>query len=176
MVEKMRLMELFEKRYSVRRFLPQAVPEKELDEILQAGRLAPSAHSVQPQRVLVVKSEEGLAKLRKITPSVFNAPLVLIVCGDRSVAWVNPWDKINCAEMDSSIVTTLMMLKATEAGIGSCWICNFERKLVKEAFDIPEKYDVECLLLLGYSDIEPAKHHYERTPLENTVFYEHFDR
>jgi nitroreductase len=174
MVEKTQLMKLFEQRYSVRRYLPQAIPEKELNEILQAGRLAPSAHNVQPQRILVVKSDEGLSKLRKITSCVFNAPLVLIVCGDRSVAWVNPWDKISCAEMDSSIVTTLMMLKATEAGIGSCWICNFERKSVKEAFDIPEKYDVECLLLLGYPDMEPAKYHYERVPLEDTVFYERF--
>lgn len=77
--------------------------------------------------------------------------------------------------MDSSIVTTQMMLKATEAGIGSCWICNFERKLVKEAFAIPENYDVECLILLGYADIEPSKAHLERVPLEETVFYEHFD-
>jgi nitroreductase len=170
----MQLMKLFEQRYSVRRFLPQSISEKELNEILQAGRLAPSAHNVQPQRILVVKNDEGLVNLRKITPSVFNAPLVLIICSDKSVAWVNPWDKISCAEMDASIVTTLMMLKATEAGIGSCWICNFERKLVKKAFNIPEEYDVECLLLLGYSNIEPSKAHFERIPLEETVFYEHF--
>jgi len=170
----MQLMELLEKRFSVRRFLPQAVPEKDLDEILQAGRIAPTAHNTQPQRILVVKSAEGLAKLRAITPRVFNAPLVLIVCGDRSAAWVNPFDKISCAEMDSSIVTTLMMLKATESGIGSCWICNFERKLVKEAFSIPEKYDIECLLLLGYADIGSTKARSGRIPLEETVFYEHF--
>lgn len=170
----MQLMKLIEQRFSVRGFLPQAIPEKELNEILQAGRLAPSAQNMQPQRILVVSRVKGLAKLREITHDVFNAPLVLIVCSDKAVAWVNPWDKISCAEMDSSIVTTLMMLKATEAGIGSCWICNFERKLVKEAFTIPEEYDVECLLLLGYPNIEPSKAHYERNPLEETVFYEHF--
>ncbi len=170
----MRMMELFEKRFSVRRFLPKKIPDNELDEILQAGRLAPSAHNKQPQRVLVVRSEEGLAKLRKITPRVYDAPLVLIVCGDRTAAWANPFDDISCAQMDASIVTTLMMLRATEVGIGSCWICNFERKLVKEAFAIPENYDVECFLLLGYSDIEPSKAHSDRVSLKETVFHEHF--
>ena len=105
---------------------------------------------------------------------MFNAPIVLIVCGDRDVAWANPWDSISCAEMDCSIVTTQMMLKATEAGIGSCWICNFERKLVKEAFDIPSNYDLECLLLLGYLDLDPSPLHSMRKSLNETVFYEHF--
>jgi nitroreductase len=170
----MELMELFEKRHSVRKFLPNALPQKILDEILEAGRLAPSAHNAQPQKILVVRSEEGLAKLRAITPRVFNAPLVLIVCSDKDVAWVNPWDNISSAMMDCSVATTQMMLKATEADIGSCWICNFERKLVKEAFNIPKNYDLECLLLLGYPDLKPSPYHSMRKPLSETVFYEHF--
>ena len=60
----MQLMELLEKRYSVRKFLSGTVPENVLEEILEAGRLAPSAHNAQPQKILLVKSEEGLAKLK----------------------------------------------------------------------------------------------------------------
>ena len=44
----------------------------------------------------------------------------------------------------------------------------------QEAFDIPSNYDLECLLLLGYLDLDPSPLHSMRKSLNETVFYEHF--
>ncbi|HQC47891.1 MAG TPA: nitroreductase family protein, partial [Candidatus Syntrophosphaera sp.] len=49
----MEIIELIASRASVRDFLPDPIPEEILKEILEAGRLAPSAQNRQPWRYLV---------------------------------------------------------------------------------------------------------------------------
>ena len=77
-------------RYSVRNYEAKAVEDEKLLQILEAGRVAPTAANKQPQRILVVREKEGLEKL-KTAANIFNAPMALIICGDRSTAWVRPW-------------------------------------------------------------------------------------
>jgi len=44
-------LELAEKRRSVRAYKPDPVPEDQLQQVLEAGRLAPSAVNKQPWRL-----------------------------------------------------------------------------------------------------------------------------
>ena len=88
----MKFSELAAQRYSVRRFDSRPVEQDVLDQILETGRLAPTAKNLQPQRIYVVRSEALLAKLRTITTMTFDAPQVLIICADPSEAWVNPFN------------------------------------------------------------------------------------
>ena len=52
----MSFMDLCQERYSVRRFDPRPVEDEKISQILEAGRIAPTACNYQPQRVYVVKS------------------------------------------------------------------------------------------------------------------------
>ena len=49
----MSFLELAKKRYSVRKFSDKKVEKEKLDLILEAGRIAPTAHNNQPQRIIV---------------------------------------------------------------------------------------------------------------------------
>ena len=60
----MDFLELAAKRYSVRKFKEEKVRQEDLDKILKAGMLAPTAHNDQPQRILVINSDEALEKLK----------------------------------------------------------------------------------------------------------------
>ena len=82
----MDFLQLAKARYSVRAYQPRAVEEKKLLKVLEAARVAPTAANRQPQRILVVRSEEGRKKLEKAA-NTFQAPVVLVVCADRSQAW-----------------------------------------------------------------------------------------
>ena len=64
----MEFTEVIKERYSCKKFDGRAVEKDQLEAILQAGRLAPTAKNLQEQRVYVVQSEEGLAKIDKLTP------------------------------------------------------------------------------------------------------------
>lgn len=57
------MKEIIQGRRSVRAFLPKPVPAHELDEILEAGRWAPSPHGRQPWRFAVLTKRETRERL-----------------------------------------------------------------------------------------------------------------
>ena len=59
--------ELAQARYSLRKFSDRPVEQEKLDLILEAARCAPTAHNLQPQRVLVLRSPEAREKAHKAT-------------------------------------------------------------------------------------------------------------
>lgn len=170
----MEFLDLAKKRYSVRSYLPKAVEQEKLDQILEAGRVAPTGANRQPQRVLVVQSKEGLEKVSKAA-NIYGAPLALIVCGKPSLAWVRGYDQKNIMEIDATIVTDHMMLEAADLGLGSVWICHFNPAVLRQEFSIPEDLTPVNLLAVGYAAEEPAsagRHKELRKPLRDTVSFE----
>lgn len=167
-------MELAKERYSVRKFSDKKVEDEKLELILEAGRIAPTAKNYQPQRTLVLRSEENIAKLNKLTPCVYGATTALLVCGDKNVAWVNEQDGVNSANVDAAIVATHMMLEAWELGVGSCWVGVFHNEEATEMFELPEGYYPVCILMLGYpaDGCKPAGLHFKKVDKEQTVFYD----
>ena len=167
----MEFSDLIRSRYSVRKYADKPVEEEKLQKVLAAGAAAPTAKNQQPQHIYVLESKEAIEKIRAITRCAFDAPVVLLVCGDREQAWTNPFNGRNSAEMDCSIVTTQMMLQAQELGLGTCWVCWFDTQQTKEAFGIPESQEVFALLPLGYpaEGSKPSAMHDSRKALEETV-------
>ena len=167
----MNFYELSRARYSVRKYAQKPVEDEVLRKVLEAGATAPTAKNLQPQRIYVLKSPEAIEKIRGITRCAFDAPVVLLVCGDTNEAWVNPFNNRSSAEMDCSIVTTQMMLQAQELGLGTCWVCWFDTELTKKTFNIPENQEVFALLPLGYpAEVsKPSAMHDSRKALEETV-------
>ena len=82
----MTFMELAKNRYSERFFDPRPVEQEKLDQILEAGRIVPTACNYQPQRIMVLQSPEAVAKVRGLTRYAFNAPVVLLVCANMDEA------------------------------------------------------------------------------------------
>lgn len=165
--------DLLVERYSVRDYDERPIEEEKLQKILEAGRMAPTAVNFQPQRIFVLKSKEAVQKMRSVTRMAFNAPVILLVCYDKTVSWKADkyGDKYDVGEMDASIVTSLMMMQATELGIGSLWVRGYKTADIVEAFNLPENMVPVCLLLLGYaSENDKAKRkNTSRLPLEETV-------
>ena len=161
-------------RYSLRKFSQAPIEPEKLALVLEAGRNAPTAHNNQPQRIILVSQKENLARLSEITSFVFGAPVCMIVCADKQSAWVNTFDNRSSAETDAAIVTTQMMLQAHALGLGTCWVCYFDRDAVRKAFNIPDAWEIECLLPMGYpaDDAQPGPRHTQRLPLQKTVFEE----
>lgn len=57
----------------------QKSSQEKLDIILEAGRVAPTGANRQPQRLIVVRSQEGMERLARCTRD-FGAPCAVIVC------------------------------------------------------------------------------------------------
>ena len=173
----MDFLELVKKRYSVRKFSDKKVEQSKLDLILEAGRVAPTAVNYQPQRMLVIESEESLSKLKECTPYHFNAPLAILICYDSSVSWKRHYDKKDMGDIDSSIVTTQMMLEIANLGLGTTWVGHFSPELIKEKFNLPEYLVPVALLPIGYpsEDYVPNKLHNIRHDIQETVLFNSFE-
>ena len=170
----MSFIDLAKNRYSCRAFTAQAVEPEKLAQVLEAGRLSPTAVNGQPVFVKVLKSEESLAKLRSITRMAYNAPVVIMVCYDENKVYspVTYHDDFKSGIMDSSIVTTSMMMQATDLGLATLWARGFNASEIEKAFDFPANIKLACFLDVGYADPEnggPSPRHPVRKPMGEFV-------
>lgn len=172
----MDFLELAKDRYSVRKFCDKKVEKEKLDLILEAGRVAPTAVNYQPQRILVLDTEDALSKLKTCTTYHFHAPLALLICYDNTVSWKRSYDDKDMGEVDVSIVTTHMMLEVANLGLGSTWVGHFDPQKIKEVFELPENIIPVVLLPIGYPDETSVPHlyHDKRFDIGVTVFYNSF--
>ena len=125
----MDFLSLAKKRYACRKYTAQKVEQAKLDTILEAGRVAPTGANRQPQRLIVVRSEEGMARLARCTRD-FGAPCAIIVCADTGQAWERKYDGKVIGDIDASIVTDHMMLCLLTSGNKRCkWLLLTETTL-----------------------------------------------
>ena len=158
----MEFNQVIKERYSVRKFKPDMIADDALDQILDAGMLAPTGCNYQPQHIYVLKSEEAIVKIRELCRSAFDAPVVLIVALDENADWKNPYEEgYRAGIQDVSIVADHMMLAAWNIGVGSCWVNAFRPSDVKEAFRLPDNELPVLLLPLGYpaEESKPSRLH-----------------
>ncbi len=169
----MQFDEVINSRYSVRSYKQVPVEDEKIKAVLEAGRVAPTAKNSQPQIIYVAKSKEAMEKIRELTTCHFDAPVAFIVCGNQDRACILKSNGKNFMEIDCAIVQTHMMLKATDLGLGTCWVGRIMPEDVKKAFNLPENVVVYGFLVMGYpsDDCEPAPRHGERLSLEETVIY-----
>ena len=100
----------------------------------------------------------------------------MLICYNRDESWVRPYDSALAAPVDAAIVTTHMMLKAHELGVGTCWVMHFNPAAMREKFNIPENIIPEALLVMGYpsENAEPSPRHSSFRPLDEVVVYGSF--
>lgn len=169
----MEFTDVIEKRYSCKNYSARKVEDEKLTAILNAGRVAPTAKNFQEQRIYVVRSEEGLAKIDAATPCRYGAPVCLVVAYDRSNMFTYPGGKHISGAEDAAIVATHMLLAAANAGVDSCWINFFDPEKLAAELGLPENEEVLMLMDLGYAaeGAGPLANHGLRKPLEETVAY-----
>ena len=166
---------LASERFSVRKYSDKPVSADDIDLILQAGRLAPTAKNLQPQRIITVTETAGREKIDKAART-YGAPCLFLVCADRDEAWKRPFDNKCSAETDAAIVTCHMMLQAADLGLESVWICMFDPDIIKEEFDLPENIEPMNILAVGYEDdsADSTKRPKQRKPLKETAQFEQY--
>ncbi len=165
--------ELIKARYSCKKYDGKQISNDQLQAILEAGRLAPTAKNLQEQRIYVMQSEEALAIIDEVTPCRYGAPTVLVVAFDAEDVYVYPGEQRDSGIEDASIVATHMLLAAKDAGVDSCWINRFNPAELKEKLGLPENEEILMLMDLGYAaeGTGPLANHDKRKSLDETVTY-----
>ena len=151
----MELLDILRKRKSIRKYTEEEISQETIDKILEAAKLAPSGRNKKPVKLIVVRDKEALEYLSNTrshgSQLLAGANAAIVVTGDSELSdtWIE----------DCSIAMTIMQLRATELGIGNCWVQvrgrmleetnEITEDLIKAKLDIEDKYSVECMLALG---------------------------
>ena len=171
----MEFKDLLLKRRSVRKFTDEEVTKDQLNQILQAGLLAPTSRNRKPCNFLVVSNKETLRELSEVkehgSKFLADADKAIVVIANTLVSdtWIE----------DSSIALSFMHLMAADIGVGSCWIQIHMRKssdgedaekLVRDIVKIDDYFRIVGILALGIPDGDVKPHTLEDIDKTNVHF------
>ena len=185
---------LLESRVSVRNYQNIPVPSSILEDILAAGRLAPSGGNEQPWRFGVIIDPLLIAQIANLAHRqgwIAHAPLLIVLCtvfvederGGRDIqvhrfpeqagliAGLDQdlYHALNHEEHQTKIAGTQMVLAALEHGLGSCWVSRFEVRPLAALLNLPENILPSEILVFGYPERPPGPT--PKKSLEELAFY-----
>jgi nitroreductase len=207
-------LELVKKRRSIRRFKSDPIPDEDIGKILEAARWAMSGGNAQPWEFILVKDQEKKKKMvealfeqrkvehaieqtripelrhpgvssRPIMPSFADAPVLIVVCGDRRTLqasvlaqnFVSGEGGIGTAFLKSvANATQNMQLAAAALGLGSQWVSidqNAE-ELIRPILGVPGVLEIHTIVPVGYAAYEPSPPY--RRDLDEIVHLEEYDK
>ena len=164
----MDFLELVKSRYSCRAYKSLGVEREKLDYILECVRFAPSAVNRQPWRFHIVSEEEDKARLQQCYNRDWfkTAPMYVIASILHDEEWVRA-DGKHHGDIDIAIAVEHLCLAATEQGLATCWVCNFDAALCKQLFSLPANEEPAVVIPLGYADDELKEK--KRKPIEDII-------
>jgi len=168
-------LELAKHRYSCRKYKDRPVEEGKIEQVLEAGRIAPSAVNLQPWHFFVARTKDALSKVHPCYHREWleTAPCVIVICGNPAKSWKRKGDGQDHLLMDVAITTDHMTLQATDLDLATCWICNFDPEALRQALNLHPDLQPIVLLPLGYpaDPGDPGRHEGKRKPLSKLVTY-----
>ena len=139
-------------RRSIRKYTSQSVSDDTIRILLNAGMHAPTARNRQPWHFVVVNDRDiidGLSEAHPHAKMLREAPLAILVCGDRNIQEEDAY-----LVQDCSAVTQNIMLAAHAHGLGSVWLGMYPRnermQNVGKLLELPEHILPVALISIGY--------------------------
>jgi len=157
----MSLHDVVTRRRSVRAYRPDAVADEQLDRILEAMRLAPSAGNLQAFQVVVVRAADrrrALAQAAIGQGFLGEAPIVLVFFADGPQA-ARRYGQRGVelyALQDAAIAASYAQLAAHDLGLGTVWVGAFRDAQVSAVVAAPSHLLPVALLAIGHPAEQPA--------------------
>lgn len=152
-------LDLCRTRRSVRAYKPQIPKKEDLQYIFECVRMAPSAVNFQPWRFFLVTDKDTLARLAESYNRDWfkTAPACIVACRNADEEWKRGADGKPLGDIDVAIAVEHLCLAATERGLGTCWVCNFEVEKCRQALDLADNLHPVVLVPVGYPDDGPRE-------------------
>jgi len=155
----MDIYEIIKKRRTIRRFKQKEIPLELLEKFVDMARIAPSGANMQPLEYIIVNDKKLLEEIFPLTrwagylgeegpPPEGKRPVAYIV------VLINNEIKSPSPKQDSGAAIENILLSATYNGIGTCWIGSINRERLREVLHIPDNYEIDSIIALGYPDEE----------------------
>jgi nitroreductase len=140
---------LTRRRRSVRKYAEGMVPMDKIQEMIAAGLWAPTACNLQGQRFVYIDDAAALENISRAGAAHFlsRCRQAILVLYDRRTDNIEYRDDI----LSAGAAIQNILLKASELGVGACWVCNLPaKKILRKICDVPRAYDPVSLITIGW--------------------------
>ena len=161
-------------RRSVRSFQDKEVPDNLVQQILEAGWMAPSAGNRQPVEFIVVK-DPAIKQRLSAQKFVLEAPVVIVVVVnlERTTSRYGERGEKMYVYHDSGAAIQNMLLMCKALKLGSCWIGAFNDERVSRIIELPENVLPMAIIPIGYPNQNPDTP--RKIPLEKISHKEKYE-
>ncbi len=161
----MEALEAIKKRRSVREYTGEAIPRADLEQIIDAARLAATGSNRQPWEFIVVTERGMIEKLKVAANWMDKAGAIIAVVMDPVSRW---WVE------DGSAAVENMLIASTALGYGSCWLEGYtlpREEEFKELLGVPKEKRLFTLVPIGVPIGWPTR---EKKSLGEVMMWERF--
>ena len=124
------MLDAIKNRRACRAFKDQEVEQSKIDEIIEAGLLAPSGMNRQTPVIIAIKDKKTRDELMELNRKImgrdgdpfYGAPVILLVIANKNGLSLH----------DGGATIENMLLEATNQGLASCWIHRAEEEIRSE--------------------------------------------
>lgn len=145
----MNILELIRTRRSIRKFKSKDVDKGVIDQILEAGRWAPSGLNNQPWKFMVSEGEDknSLAEYTKYSDIIKSANKLIIVFFDKGDSYNRDKDL-----MAIGACVQNMLISIHSKGLGACWLGEIlnQKNMIHKFLKISKNLELAAALALGY--------------------------
>ena len=158
----MDVFEAIQSRRSIRFFKQEPIPEDAMIKLIAVARCAPSAANRQPLEYIIVTGRDRnnmvfdqlgwAAYVRpKRNPPADKRPVAYII------VIINKHHALTeFAPVDAAAAIENILLAARALGLGSCWVGSVNKEKLKDMIDLPDDYQIDSVIALGYPDEKPV--------------------
>lgn len=164
----MNVTEAMKNRFSCRKFTDEKLTGEELNAILEAGRIAPSACNNQPWRFVVLQDDD-LEKADVCTKCRYGATAAILVCFDKNASAKNPDVTPDYGWIDCGLAIMQMALEAQSLGLASCIVGAYDPAAARDALNLPDNLVTYQFLMLGHAGSGPSRMHFDRHSMDEIV-------
>jgi len=143
-------------RRSIRKFLDVRIEKEKISQILEAGKMAPTAGNLQNQKIIMVTDSALKEKVADVALQQYwiaTAPLILVVVSDHEIQKMHYGERGEMYAMQSCAAVVMnMILMAHSLGVESCWVGAFDDEALKRDLGIPPNLHPQAIIPFGYPD------------------------
>ena len=153
----MNIWDAIQYRRSIRKYDDKPVSDEDLQRILQAAMMAPSAMNAQPWHFLIIRDRKVLAEIAANNPNAEmakEAPLAILVAADLKLEQAPGFWPQDC-----SAAVQNLLLAVHALGLGAVWtgIYPQEKSIAgyRRLFQLPEHIVPHSLIPIGHPAESP---------------------
>ena len=161
---------LWERR-SCREWQEKEVPDRMIEQVLEAGRAAPCACNLDVVRFIVLREPDEMKMVWSDTPTPPKQCVLIIICYDNRVYKVTGQDKTvgHNQMLDCAAAADHMLLMAHALGLGGVWLTRTEKtgQAFKEQYGLPDYIEPVLHIAVGWAARGTIKS--QRMPLSEMI-------